>query len=185
MMIIDVFSGQMINLVTENLKGNNMKLTRVPVNMTNLFQPLELTINGFAKIFLKKKFAELYGSLISKQLEEEKSIEDINIVLKPLHAKWINEFYDYMASEESCKIISNHWKATFITEAIEQGTKDLEPLNMFFDIDSLIKEDNQTIVETLAYQDEIDFFAVRFMNDESNYKDEWKFEGTPLPYLTL
>ena len=127
MWIIDVFSRQMINLVTEKLKENNMKLTRVPATMTNLFQPLELTANGFEKTFLKKKFAELWNSLTSKQLEEGKLIEDINIVLEPLHAKWVNELYDYMTSEESCKIISSHWNATFITEAIEQETKGLEP----------------------------------------------------------
>lgn len=113
MLNFDAFSEQMINLVIEKLKENNMKLTRVPVNMTNLFQLLELTINGFEKTFPKKKFAELYNSLTSRQLEEGKSNEDINIELKRLQAKWIIEIYDYMTSEEGCKIISNHWKATF------------------------------------------------------------------------
>ena len=60
--------------------------------------------------------------------------EDINVELKlsnlkAQHAKWINELYDYMTSEEGRKIISNCWKADFITEAIEQGTKGLEPLD--------------------------------------------------------
>ena len=54
-----------------------------------------------------------------------------------------------MASEEGRKTISNGWKAAFITEATEQGTKCLQPLDLFFDIDPLINEDNQTIVETL------------------------------------
>ena len=65
-----------------------------------------------------------------------------------------------MTSEEERKIISNGWKAALITEAIEQGTKGLEPLDPFFDIDLLINEDNQTIVETLPSQDDIDFFAM-------------------------
>ena len=55
-----------------------------------------------------------------------------------------------MTSEEGRKIISDGWKAAFITEAIEQGTKGLEPLDPFFNIDPLINMDNQTIVETLA-----------------------------------
>ena len=79
----------------------------------------------------------------------------------------------FMTSEEGHKIISNGWKAAFITKAIEQGTKGLEPLDPFFDIDPLINEDNQTIVETLASQDDIDVFATRLINDESDDKDEW------------
>ena len=58
LLIIDVFSGQMIDSVNEKLKENNIKLTRVPANMANLFQPLDLTVNGSAKGFLKKKFTE-------------------------------------------------------------------------------------------------------------------------------
>ena len=81
-----------------------------------------------------------------------------------------------MTSEEGLKIISNGWKAAFITEAIEQGTKSLEPLDPFFDIASLINEDNQTIVETLGSQDDINFFAPRFINDESDDEDKWEFE---------
>ena len=56
--IIDVFSGQMTDPVIEKLKESNIKLTMVPANMTNLFQPLDLTVNGSAKAFLKKKFTE-------------------------------------------------------------------------------------------------------------------------------
>ena len=77
------------------------------------------------KAFLKKKFTEWYSSSISKQLEEGKSIEDINVelklsILKTQHAKWINDLYNYMTSEEGRKIIYNGWKEAFITEAIEQ-----------------------------------------------------------------
>ena len=54
-----------------------------------------------------------------------------------------------MTSEEGRKIMSHGWKATFITEAIEQAAKGLEPLDLFFHIDPLINEDKQTISETL------------------------------------
>ena len=36
----------------------------------------------------------------------------------------------------------------------------------------LINEDNQTILETLASQDDIYSFATRFINNESDDKDE-------------
>ena len=139
LLIIDVFLGQMSDPVIKKSKENNIKLTRVPRNTTNLFQLLDLTINGSAKAFLKKKFTKWYSSSISKQLEEGKSIEDIDVewkvsILKPLHAKWINELYYYMNFEESHNIVSNGWKAAFITEAIEQETRDPEPFDTFFDI---------------------------------------------------
>ena len=53
LLIIYVFSGQMTDQFIENLKENNIKLTRVPANMRNLFQPLDLTVNGSAKAFFK------------------------------------------------------------------------------------------------------------------------------------
>ena len=61
MLITDVFSGQMTDPVIEKLKENNIKLTRDPENMTNLFQPLDLTANGSVKAFLKKKFTEWHS----------------------------------------------------------------------------------------------------------------------------
>lgn len=42
-MILDVFSGQMGTPVTEKLKENHTKYVRVPANIINLFQTLDLT----------------------------------------------------------------------------------------------------------------------------------------------
>ena len=67
--IVDVFSGQMTDPVIEKLIENNIKLTRVLANMANLFQPLDLRINGSAKAFLQKKSIEWYNPSISKQQE--------------------------------------------------------------------------------------------------------------------
>ena len=133
LLIIDAFSGQVTDPVIQKLKENHIKVTRVPPNMTNLFQPLDLTVNGSAKAFMKKKFTEWYSSSIATQLDEGKAVEDIDVelkltILKPLHAEWIKELYDYMTSEEGRGIISNGWKAAFITEAILKGKKGLEPL---------------------------------------------------------
>ena len=66
LLIIDAFPGQMTDPVFEKLKENNIKLTRVSANITNLFQPLDLTVTSSAKAFLKKKFTEWYDSSFSK-----------------------------------------------------------------------------------------------------------------------
>ena len=60
-----------------------------------------------------------------------------------------------MISEEGSKIITNGWKAAFITEALEQGIKGLKLLHPFFEIDQLINENNQTIIEAVVSQDAI------------------------------
>ena len=55
--ILDVFRGQVTSEVT-NLLRNNIFFVIVPNNMTHLFQPFDLTVNGYCKSFMKKKFAE-------------------------------------------------------------------------------------------------------------------------------
>ena len=48
----------MTNSVIENLKEYNIKFTRVPANMSDLFQLLDLTVYGSVKAIFKKKFTE-------------------------------------------------------------------------------------------------------------------------------
>ena len=57
-LILDVFRGQMTSEVTNLLRNNNVFFVTVPNNMTHLFQRLNLTVNGYCKSFMKKKFAE-------------------------------------------------------------------------------------------------------------------------------
>ena len=52
-------------------------------------------------------------------------------VLKPLHAHWIIDLYNYLTTSEGKEIIANGWKAEYITEALEKGKRGLEPLDPF------------------------------------------------------
>ena len=104
-LIIDVFSGQMTDPVIEKIRENSIKLVKVPANMTPLFQPLDLTVNGAAKAFMKRKFTEWYSSCILAQLAEGKEIEDVEVplklsVLKPLHAKWVIDLFNLLYIRE-------------------------------------------------------------------------------------
>ena len=76
--------------------------------MTHLFQPLDLTVNKVAKDFMKKRFSEWFSRQISIGLENGQELEDIQIdyrlsVLKPMHAKWLISFYDFMSSLEGSR----------------------------------------------------------------------------------
>ena len=58
LLIFDVFRGQIADEFTSHLLQNNIYFVTVPNNMTRLFQPLDLTVNGHCKKFMKNEFAK-------------------------------------------------------------------------------------------------------------------------------
>ena len=65
--------------------------------MTKYYQPLELTVNEYAKQFSKIKFTEWYSSQVRAYLDNGVSIDDIEVGLqlskiKPVHAGLLVEF---------------------------------------------------------------------------------------------
>ena len=130
------------------MKENHILFVRVPVNMRNIFQPLDLTVNGSFKSLMKSKFTEWYSKETGKQLEENVPIEDIEIklkvsVLKPLHASWLMEAYNHLTSSAVREIIANGWKSAGITEAVSKGIEGLEKLDPFHSIDPLFQQPNE------------------------------------------
>ena len=116
--------------------------------MTNLFQPLDLTENGSAKVYMKRTLTEWYSNFVLRQPDEGKVVDGIGVELKlsisePLHTGSIKNLWDYLTSKEGDKIIFNGWKAAFITKAIEKGSKPLSPLNPFYEVDLLTKKGNE------------------------------------------
>ena len=65
LLIIDVFSGQVTKPVIDKMTENNVKIVKVPANKN---QPLDLTVNGAAKAYMKKRFTEWYSRLSFKSL---------------------------------------------------------------------------------------------------------------------
>ena len=148
LLILDVFKGQMKEPVKQKMKENHILFVRVPVNMRNIFQPLDLTVNGSFKSLMKSTFTEWYSKETGKQLEENVPIEDIEIklkvsVLKPLHASWLMEAYNHLTSSAVREIIANGWKSAGITEAVSKGIEGLEKLDPFHSIDPLFQQPNE------------------------------------------
>ena len=145
LLIIDVFRGQITEPVFNILKEYNICLVKVPANMIDIFQSLDLTVNRPAKSFFKRKFTQWYSSQIQRGVESGKDIDEIEVKLnltrlKPLHAAWIMEFYDLMTSDQGKSAIKNSWKASGITGVIESGLANLPSIDPFTDIDPLITE---------------------------------------------
>ena len=79
LLILDVFRGQMTQEVTTLLHENNILFVTVPNNMTDLFQPLDLTVNGHCKSFMIKRFAEWFAQQFDKQLTLREKVEEIEM----------------------------------------------------------------------------------------------------------
>ena len=55
MLIFDVFKAQCTQRVFDLIDENHCVTVFVPANLTHVFEPLDLAINGAAKLFLKSK----------------------------------------------------------------------------------------------------------------------------------
>ena len=94
LLIWDVFRHQKTESVIEVLKENNIHAEYIPNNMTNYYQPLDLTTNKWAKEFLNTKFLQWHSKQIQDALDSDKAIEDIEVkvllsVMKPIHGCWL------------------------------------------------------------------------------------------------
>ena len=101
----------------------------VPHNLTNKFQPLDITINKPAKSFISNKYNEGFFKQVSQQLEKGIQPADVKVSLglidlKVILAKWILELYHHLCRQN--EIILNDFKATSITEAVESANTLLE-----------------------------------------------------------
>ena len=129
---MDVFKGQMMEQVKDLLNENNIKLQKVPANLTYLFQPLDVQggPNGHAKRFMKKNFTLWYADQVQNELDKGKKLS----ILKPLHAKWLIDLYNYMTSPDGQAVLLKWWKVAGITEAVQKGLNGLLSLDPFHDI---------------------------------------------------
>ena len=186
LLIMDVFRGQITDVVTDCLKENNIYVVLVPNNMTHLFQPLDLTVNKHCKSFLKNRFSEWYSHQIENQLAAGKKIEEIDIkfkltTIKPLHAKWVVEYYNEMTSQPGEEVIVNGWKASGIFDAVELGSTALPSIDPFHDISPLIASDDPL---ECAHHQITQEMREHFVNeaadeeeDEEDDEEEWVEEN--------
>ena len=121
LVIWDVFKGQMTPAVKRELQSLNIELVPVPANMTHFFQPLDLTVNGSAKKFIRRKFVSYYSNEVKSQLDSGKELNDVEVdfrlsKIKPLHAQWLIDMYNYFTTEKGSQIIIKGWKKAGIVE---------------------------------------------------------------------
>ena len=187
LIIFDVFRGQITDKVILRLTRNNIRFVKVPNNMTHLFQPLDLTVNGHCKKFMKKKFSEWYTQQVDNALQAGVKVENINIefklsTIKPLHAKWIVDYYNYITSEAGINVIIMGWKLAGIYDAIKTGKSNLPSIDPFNEIAPLMMSPNEVGNDIFVNaSDELrESYVNEMVQDESQEDDdeaEWEIEG--------
>ena len=103
--------------------------------MTHFFQPLDLTVNGIAKKLTRKEFITYYSSTVQKDLANGKSIDEIDVdlklsTIKPLHAQWLVNLYNFFTAADGRAITLKGWKKSGISGILD-GTTTLNPEDPF------------------------------------------------------
>lgn len=146
LVVWDVFKGQVTDKVKQMLTSLHIELVTVPANMTHFFQPLDLTVNGAAKHFMKKQFAVYYANAVKHQLDSGKEVEDINVdlrltVIKPLHAQWLVNMYNFFTTKKGMDIVIKGWRKAGISGLLD-GSTTLPPVDPFEDLPPVNTDDS-------------------------------------------
>ena len=105
LIIVDTFKGQDNDIVLDLCKKHFYQVVIVPHNLTNKFQPLDITDNKPAKSFTSNKYNEWFAEQVAKQLQKGIPPADIQVSLnlgelKVVHARWISALYDYLCDQK-------------------------------------------------------------------------------------
>ena len=80
LLIADVFKGHWTDAVKKIVNDSHGKMMAVPNNMTNWFQPLDLTVNRSCKAHLRKKTHDWFAAKVMEQLEKGVTPEILRLI---------------------------------------------------------------------------------------------------------
>ena len=122
LLIFDVFKGQTMSAVKDLLKKNDVIVIHVPNNHTNLFQPLDISMNKSAKYFTADKYQDWYAEKVLQQLNRGVAAHDVKVGAKlSIMDNWIIEMYHHL--EGSKQIVISGFRKAHITEAISKANQ--------------------------------------------------------------
>ena len=124
LLTFDVFKGKTKSAVNDLLKKNDIIAIHFPNNHTNMFQPLDISVNKNAKCFIVDKYQDWYAERVLQQLNRGVAAHDVKVdvklsTMKPLHAKWIIETYHHL--KRSKQIVISGFRKAHITKAVSEA----------------------------------------------------------------
>ena len=181
-MVMYVFTGQMTDVVKQ-YQDNNILIVNVPRNMTKYYHPLHLTVYGYCKKFLKRKFTQWYPAQVTRQLATKVALEDVQVKLqltklKTLQADWIIEFFNAMTTSKGDKIIGSRWNTSGIKDATKLGTEKLPCLDPVEELDPIMNETEDNARSTVLRMTAIACLSIEklevlgLMEDDENIDEE-------------
>ena len=130
--ISDVFRGQQTQEVLTLYETLNIIVQKVPPNLTHIFQPLDVSINGLVKSHMRDQYEKYYATCITTQLAAGINQDNIDVdtrisKIKKLHAEWIiKDTYNFLSTRKD-DIIKGFSKAGITDAASENFVSELDP----------------------------------------------------------
>ena len=126
LLIFDVFRGQKTDSFINHLAEKNCIVVFVSSNMTDMFQPLDVTVNKNIKSVIRNCYNDWYSEQVVTALNNGIAPTDVKVkqvisIIKPLHAKWIIAAYEYHLFETGAELIRKGFESSHITEAIDKA----------------------------------------------------------------
>ena len=112
--------------VIAQLKNNRPFFVKVINNMTPLFKPLNLTVNGQRKKYMKDEFTDWYSKQIENNLHASTKKEDIGIQFK------------LITITAGTKIIVKRVKSAGINDTTQIGKSELQSIDPCDEISTLV-----------------------------------------------
>ena len=122
--LFDHFKGQLTDNVTAALEEHNIQSVLIPATCMDRLQPLDISVNKSAKVFLRSEFQHWYANQISSQQD---SADDLNFEpvemsaprMKCVGGKWLVRLYEFLL--DSPDIIINGFLSSGIPQSIDSG----------------------------------------------------------------
>ena len=99
---LNTFKGQDNDTLKELWSENNCEIVTVPHNLTNEFQPLDISVNKAEKALIQNQYNDWFSNEVSVQLKKGIDPNDIKTTsklsnLKPLNTSCIINFYKHLS----------------------------------------------------------------------------------------
>ena len=116
--IMDNFKGQMTEKVNDLLEENQLHVCLLPLNTTDLLQPMDISVNKPVKSFLKDTFSQWYAKQLLQQCEDQSHVPLLDISLEPIDISMVvmkNISAKWFVKVAQCRLGDLHRQLSFCT----------------------------------------------------------------------